>query len=195
VAGCALDHAPVLEHLDAVAGGADGAPRREADEGIAPEALATHDGFQQQGVGPRALVGELQVERQRGVQVGEALDQQRNPVVAAGRQRPKFDLSHEALDWMGPRKGAPRPAGASEPENGPDSASARRSVPGAPSAPAAGASSPGGGSAPGILEDGHVDRRPIPYQPGRRGLMRPAASASEATIPSTSSSRTSRPSL
>ncbi len=52
---------------------------RQADEGIAPETLAALHRFQQVG---KRFVGELQIQRQRRVEIGEGLRGQRDAVVA-----------------------------------------------------------------------------------------------------------------
>jgi hypothetical protein len=44
------------------------APRRQADDRVTTKALAAFDGFKQVGIG---AVGELQIDRQRRVQVGQ----------------------------------------------------------------------------------------------------------------------------
>ena len=59
-------------HRDAGLGG-------QADEGIAPEAFAALHRFQQVGI---RLVGELEIQRQRRVEIGEGFRDQRDAVVA-----------------------------------------------------------------------------------------------------------------
>ncbi len=91
-----FDHLAVGDDLGAVAGGAQQRARMQADEGIAPEALAAHHGFQQEGV--RAAVvrlRQLQVQRERRLQVGQRLGDQRDAVVALVGQRFEFEFGHE----------------------------------------------------------------------------------------------------
>ena len=59
------------------------APRRQADDRVAPEALAALDRFEQVGV---RAVGELQVDRQRRVEVGQDLAHDRDAGVAGLRR-------------------------------------------------------------------------------------------------------------
>ncbi len=63
-----LDDFAVFADLQRVAPKAVHAPRRQADDGVAPEALPAFDRFEQIGIG---AVGELQVDRERRVQVGQ----------------------------------------------------------------------------------------------------------------------------
>ncbi len=63
---------------------------RQADEGITPEAFAALHRFQQ--VGER-FVGELEIERQRRVEVGEGLRDQRDAVVALAGKGLEFLFS------------------------------------------------------------------------------------------------------
>ena len=63
---------------------ADAHLRRQADERIAAEALAADDRFEQERV---ALVRELQIERQRRVEIGERLEHERDAVVALRGER------------------------------------------------------------------------------------------------------------
>ena len=60
----------------------DARARWQADEGIAAEALAALHRFEQVGIGP---VGELEVDRQRRVEVGEGFEVTRDAVVALRR--------------------------------------------------------------------------------------------------------------
>ncbi len=96
VAFVRLDHAAVSDDLGAVAGRAQQRARMQADEGIAPEALAAHHRFQQEGV--RAAIvrlRQLQVQRQRRLQIGQRLGDQRDAVVALVGQRFEFEFGHE----------------------------------------------------------------------------------------------------
>src|SRR5690606_33950191 len=60
------------------------APARQADDRVAPPVLATFDRFEQVGVWS---VGELQVDRQRRVQVGQHLAHERNAGASGGGER------------------------------------------------------------------------------------------------------------
>ena len=72
IALVALEHARVVVDLDAPCRArAMRMLRRQADERVAAEALAADDRFEQERV---ARVGELEVERQRRVEVGERLE-------------------------------------------------------------------------------------------------------------------------
>jgi hypothetical protein len=70
IAGVGFHHLAVGDHLGAgigaeAAGPHDGA-RRQADEAVAPEALAADDGFEQEAVLAAARpAGQLEVQRQR----------------------------------------------------------------------------------------------------------------------------------
>jgi len=92
-----LDHVTVFDdfrHRPAFANeGTDRRARRQADEGIAAEAFAAHHRLEQETV---RLVGELQVQRQRGFEVREALGDQRNARVALYGQRLEFQFSHDS---------------------------------------------------------------------------------------------------
>ena len=83
--------------------------RGQANERVTPEAFTTNHGFEQIGIG---LVGELEINRQRGVEIGEGLKQQGNAVVAGLRQPVEFGFSHDALHtktvYSGPRANAAR---------------------------------------------------------------------------------------
>jgi hypothetical protein len=72
-------------HADAGAG-------RQADEGVAPEALATLHRLQQ--IGER-LVGELEIHRQRRIEVRQQLLHQRDAVVALLGEFVEFLFSHD----------------------------------------------------------------------------------------------------
>mgnify|MGYP003347578405 CR=1 FL=1 len=66
--------------------------RGEPDEGVAAEALAADHGFEQIGVRP---VGELEIDRQRRVEIGESLEHQRNAVMARCRQLVELLFVHD----------------------------------------------------------------------------------------------------
>ncbi len=112
VAFVRLDHAAIGDDLGAVANRAQQRARMQTDEGIAPEALAAHHRFQQEGV--RAAVvrlRQLQVQRQRRLQVGQRLGDQRDAVVALVGQRFEFEFGHERSGRFAGRAGsAGRPA-------------------------------------------------------------------------------------
>src|SRR4051812_3376456 len=84
IAVVALDDAAAILDLDVRSRDADADFRRQADERIAAEALASDDGFEQERV---MLVREFQVQRKRRIEVGERLQHERNAVVALRRQR------------------------------------------------------------------------------------------------------------
>jgi hypothetical protein len=76
----ALDHLAVGDDLGAEAGGAQQRARRQADEGVAPEALAAHHDSSRKLCGCAA--GQLEVQRQRRFEVGEGLGDERDAVEA-----------------------------------------------------------------------------------------------------------------
>ena len=88
-----LDDPAAILDFDLAPAAADADLRRQADERVAPEALAADDRFQQVG---KALVGELEVERKRRVEVGERLEHERNAVIALRRERAEFGFGHDA---------------------------------------------------------------------------------------------------
>ncbi len=93
-----FDHFAVLDDFGALAAGAHQGVGRQADEGEAAEALAAHDRLQQEGVLAGVLgLGQLEVERQRGLEIGEGLGDERNAVVALVGQRFEFEFGHVLL--------------------------------------------------------------------------------------------------
>ena len=96
VALVAFDHLVAVFHLHAVALHAEAGGGRQADEGVAAGALAAYHRFQQVGVG---LVGQLQVHRQRGVQVGEQFEGNGNAVVAGLGQLVEGLRCHASVQW------------------------------------------------------------------------------------------------
>src|SRR5690606_24209608 len=68
-------------------------PGRQADDRVAAEALAALDGFEQAGV---RAVGELQVDRQRRVEVGEDLAHDRDAGMAFSGGASEFVLRGHA---------------------------------------------------------------------------------------------------
>src|SRR5262249_45086751 len=65
---------------------------RQSDERIAAEALTALHRFEQVGPG---TVGELEVDRQRCIEVGESLQDQRNAVEPLGGELTEFRLGHD----------------------------------------------------------------------------------------------------
>ena len=65
---------------------------RQPDERIAPEALAALHRFEQ--IRPGA-VGELEVDRQRGIEVGEGFQDQGDAGKPLGGKVPEFRLGHD----------------------------------------------------------------------------------------------------
>ena len=74
--------------------GAHRRARRQADERIAAEALAADHRFEQVGIGP---VGQLEIDRQRGVEVGAGLEDDGDAVVAQRGKPLEFCFSHLLL--------------------------------------------------------------------------------------------------
>ena len=74
--------------------GADGGPGRQADEGIASEALATHHGFEQEGISTVGGIRQLEIEAERAVQIGQRLQHDRDAVIALCCQRLEFEFGH-----------------------------------------------------------------------------------------------------
>jgi hypothetical protein len=88
------DGLPFLDRRSVAAACAAGS-RRQADEGIAAEALAADHRFEQEGVLAGVLaLGQLQVQRERRFEVGEGFGDQGNAVVALGGQRFEFEFGH-----------------------------------------------------------------------------------------------------
>ncbi|MOA20072.1 hypothetical protein D3C78_1404910 [compost metagenome] len=89
-------HLAVVQHFRQRAAGADHGAGGQADEGIATETLAAHHGFHQAGhaAGQGARVRQLQVDAQRGIQVGVGFGHQRDAVVALCGEGLEFDFGH-----------------------------------------------------------------------------------------------------
>ncbi|OIQ76720.1 hypothetical protein GALL_415990 [mine drainage metagenome] len=109
VAG-AFDDCVVLQHLGHAALDPQEGARRQADERVAAETLAADDGLEQKAVAPRRAVRhQLQVERQRGFQVGQRLGGEGDAVVALPGQVFKLMFGHARLrdvaahSWCGTR--------------------------------------------------------------------------------------------
>ena len=98
IVGYAFDDFAMANHFNPLAIRAQQRRGRQADEGVAPEALAAHHGFQQEGVLALVLgLGELQVERKGCFEVGESFGDQRNTVIAFRGQRFEFEFGHVSL--------------------------------------------------------------------------------------------------
>src|SRR5262249_29799187 len=93
VAFVALDDATAVLDFDRARARADAYLCRQTDEGIAAEAFAADHGLQQKGV---ALVSELEVERERGIEIRERLEDERDAVVPLRGQRAEFGFGHDA---------------------------------------------------------------------------------------------------
>jgi hypothetical protein len=87
-----LDDFVVLADLELVAAQRVHAPARQADDRIAAPVLAALDRLEQVGVG---AVGQLQVHRQRRVEVGQHLARHRNAVVALGGEAFEVGLGED----------------------------------------------------------------------------------------------------
>ncbi len=82
--------------------GAQEGARRQADKAVAAKALTTHHGFQQKAVLAIALgVGQLQIEREWGFEVGKRLGHQRNAVVALAGQAFEFKFCNHRAGFPG----------------------------------------------------------------------------------------------
>ena len=83
------------QHVRPKARGAHQRAGGQTDKAVAAKALATDHRFQQEA--ELAAVfgkGQFEIERERGLQVGERLDHQRNAVEALGRQAFEFEFSN-----------------------------------------------------------------------------------------------------
>mmetsp|Transcript_2847 Transcript_2847/g.7386 ORF Transcript_2847/g.7386 Transcript_2847/m.7386 type:complete len:553 (-) Transcript_2847:517-2175(-) len=93
VAFMRLDDDAVGDDFAARAGGPHQCAAGQADEGVAPEALAADDGLQQEAVAARpGAVAQLEVEGQRGFEIRKGLADQRDAVVAFGGQALEFEF-------------------------------------------------------------------------------------------------------
>ncbi len=88
----ALGFHAVDAHPRLVAVDAQHRARRQADDRVAAPFLAALHRFEQVGVG---RVGQLQVDRQRGVEVGEGFAGERDAVVAGSGQTQEFFTGHD----------------------------------------------------------------------------------------------------
>ncbi len=87
----------VAQHLGlrirAEAAGLERDARRQADEAVAAEAFAADDGLEQEAVAAAILHGgELEVERERGLEIGKGFRGQRDAVVALLGQVLEFEF-------------------------------------------------------------------------------------------------------
>ncbi|KAF1042504.1 MAG: hypothetical protein GAK34_02795 [Delftia tsuruhatensis] len=92
-----LHHLAIGHHLGACriaeAAGAQQRACRQADEAVAPEALAAHHGLQQKAVlAVTARMGQLEVEGQGGFEIRKRLDHQRDAVVALRSKALEFEF-------------------------------------------------------------------------------------------------------
>jgi hypothetical protein len=88
--GVILDSGVAFAHAQAHVG-------RQADERIAPEPLAADHGFEQERI---ALASQLEMERQRGVEVRKRLEHERNAVVALRREGAEFGFGDHASTFL-----------------------------------------------------------------------------------------------
>ena len=86
-----LDDEAIPQHRDAVTRGPQRRPRYQANVGIASKALAADHGLEKEGARP---VGQLEIRRKRGVEIGDGLERQRNPVESLAAQALEFVFSH-----------------------------------------------------------------------------------------------------
>jgi hypothetical protein len=90
VAVVGLDDLAVGDDLGAQPAALHPRARRQADERVAPEALAADDGLEQEAL--RLAAGQLEVQRQRRLEVGEGLEDQRDAVETLGGQALEFEF-------------------------------------------------------------------------------------------------------
>jgi len=83
-----------VHHGDEATDGADADRRGEPDEGIAAETLAADHRLEQVRV---RAVGELEIDRERGIEIGEGLGDDRNAVVAPGGELLEVLFGHLRL--------------------------------------------------------------------------------------------------
>ncbi len=177
IAFVTLDDAAVVLDFDPASVRADAHLRRQADERIAPEAFASYDGLEQERI---ALVGELEIQRERRVEVRERLENERYAVIPLRGKRAKFGFGHDASTILS-TTAAVLPGVACQratPGAAHNGRHQRQSLPRA-TMPA------GRGIVAVVSVEAHV-------QPSR---IRSGSSSSEETIPSQSRLCTGRPSL
>ncbi len=85
---------PIDGHPHLIAVNAQHGAARQSDDRVSPPLLTALDGFEQIGV---RRVGQFQVQRQRGVEVGERLERQGDAVVAFVGQTQEFFAGHVSL--------------------------------------------------------------------------------------------------
>jgi hypothetical protein len=83
-----------VQHAHGAADHAQTHRRGQSDEGIAAEPLAADDRLQQIGVGP---VRELEIDRERRVEIGESFEHQGNPVETLRGEPREVGFGHELL--------------------------------------------------------------------------------------------------
>ena len=88
----ALGDAVARQYQDGPAAHVDARGRGEPDEGIAAEALAALHRFEQIGIG---LVGQLEIDRQRRIEIGEGLEHHGDAVETLRGEALEFDFSHD----------------------------------------------------------------------------------------------------
>ncbi len=88
----AFDLDAIMGHADVMTMHAHHGAARQADDRITPPLLAALHRLQQIGVG---LIGKLEVDRQRRVEVGQGFAGKRDAVVAFGGQTQEFFTVHE----------------------------------------------------------------------------------------------------
>ena len=102
-----LDHFAVGNDFGDKAGGPQQRFGRQADERITPEAFTTHHRFEQEAVACAA--GQFEVQRQRRLQVGKGLGDQRDAVIALRSKALEFKFSdhlqHQFTQGLGMRQG------------------------------------------------------------------------------------------
>src|SRR5205823_4870946 len=86
------DHGTVID-FDVATPRADARRCRQANERIATETLAADNRFEQER---ERAVRELDVERKRGIEIGERLEDERDAVIALRGQRAEFGFGHDA---------------------------------------------------------------------------------------------------
>ena len=82
----------VVQNLYLLAVHAQHLARGQTDDGIAAEAFAADDGFEQIGI---RLVGELEINRQRCVEIDQGFERDGDAVKTLRRERDEFLFSHD----------------------------------------------------------------------------------------------------
>ncbi|MNJ65049.1 hypothetical protein D3C77_610410 [compost metagenome] len=81
-------------HLNLVAVHAQHGAAVQTDDGVTPPFLTALHGFEQVGMW---LVGQLEVEGKRGIEISQRLERQRDAVIAVGGQTQEFFAGHVSL--------------------------------------------------------------------------------------------------